>query len=152
MILEISNPDLTADPAARRAVKDERVSVEFADKAGELISGVGVNRYSPGDALITGSTGDRWSVSRDRFDAKYDPESPTVRGSSGNYRNRPVPVLAKRIDQPFTVARTAGGDSLHGVAGDWLIQYAPGDYGIVESTRFNRVYRLIAGGCDLVRV
>jgi hypothetical protein len=144
MILEISNPDLTADPAARRAVKDERVWVEFAENAGELISEVGINRYSPGDALITGSTGDRWCVSRERFDAKYDPESPTVRGNSGNYRNRPVAVLAKRMGQPFTVSRTAGGDSLYGVAGDWLIQYAVGDYGIVESTRFNRVYRLVA--------
>ena len=143
MTMEINNPDLTADPAARRADKDERVSVEFADMAGELISSVGVNRYSPGDALITGSTGDRWSVSRDRFDAKYDPEPPTVRGNSGHYRNRPAAVLAKCIDQPFTVARMAGGDSLHGDAGDWLIQYAPGDYGIVESTRFKRVYRLI---------
>jgi hypothetical protein len=144
MILQLSNPDLAADPAAQRAVKDERVWVEFADTADELTSGVGVNRYTPGDALITGSTGDRWSVSRDRFDAKYDPEPPTVRGDSGNYRNRPAAVLAKRIDQSFTVARTAGGDSLYGDAGDWLVQYAPGDYGIVESTRFNRVYRLIA--------
>ena len=141
--LEISNPDLMADPAARRAVKDESVWAEFADVAGELISGVGINRYLPGDALITGSTGDRWSVSRARFDAKYDPEPPTVRGESGNYRNRPTFVMAKRIDQSFTVARTAGGDLLYGVAGDWLIQYAPADYGIVESTRFERVYRLI---------
>jgi hypothetical protein len=144
MTLVINNPDLTADPAARRAVKSERVSVEFADMAGELVSGVGVNRYLAGDALITGSTGDRWSVSRDRFDAKYDPEPPTVRGNSGHYRNRPATVLAKRLDKPFTVARMVGGDALYGDAGDWLIQYAPGDYGIVESTRFKRVYRLIA--------
>ena len=142
--MEIGRPDLRADPVARRAVKDERVWVEFADEAGELTSGVGVNRYSPGDALITGSTGDRWSVSRDRFEAKYAPEPPTERGDSGNYRNRPAAVLAKRIDQAFTVARTAGGDSLYGESGDWLIQYAPGDYGIVESARFKRVYRLSA--------
>lgn len=143
-ILEMTNPDLTLDPAARRAVKDEKVSVEFAVQAGELISAVGVNRYSSGDALITGSTGDRWCVSRDRFDAKYDPEPPTVSGQAGDYRNRPVAVLAKRMDQAFTVARMAGGDSLSGATGDWLLQYAPGDYGIVERTRFERVYRLIA--------
>ncbi len=110
--------------------------------AGELTSGVGINRYLPGDALITGSTGDRWSVSRDRFDVKYGPEPPTAHGDSGNYRNRPAAVLAKRIDQCFSVLRMAGGDCLYGDAGDWLIQYAPGDYGIVESTRFKRVYRL----------
>jgi PGDYG protein len=143
-ILAIKDPDLTADPSARRAVKDERVSVEFAVEAGELISAVGVNRYSPGDALITGSTGDRWCVSRDRFDAKYYPEPPTVRGHAGEYRNRPVTVLAKRMNQSFTVARTAGGDLLSGAAGDWLLQYAPGDYGIVDRARFERVYRLIA--------
>jgi PGDYG protein len=143
-ILEINNPDLTADPAARRAVKDERVSVEFAVQAGELTSAVGINRYSPGDALITGSTGDRWCVSRDRFDAKYDPEPPTARGEAGDYRNRPVTVLAKRMNESFTVARMAGGDSLSGSAGDWLLQYAPGDYGIVERTRFERVYRFVA--------
>jgi hypothetical protein len=143
IILQINNPNLTTDPATRRAVKDEKVAVEFAVQAGELISAVGVNRYSPGDALITGSTGDRWCVSRDRFDAKYDPEPPTARGEAGAYRNRPVTVLAKRMDKSFTVARMAGGDSLSGSAGDWLIQYAPGDYGIVERTRFERVYRII---------
>src|SRR6201996_36112 len=146
MILQIDDPDLAADPAAQRAVKDETVSVEFAAQAGKLASAVGVNRYSPGDALITGSTGDLWSVSRDRFDAKYDPQPPTVRGQAGLYRNRPVPVLAKCMGQPFTVARTAGGDPLLGDAGDWLIQYSPGDYGIVDKARFERVYRLVPAG------
>ena len=144
MTLELNNPDLTTDPDARRAIKDERVSVEFAARGGALVSAVGINRYSPGDALVTGSTGDRWCVSRDRFDAKYDPEPPTVRGEAGDYRNRPVAVLAKRMNERFSVARTAGGDFLRGDAGDWLVQYGPGDHGIVERTRFERVYRLIA--------
>ena len=144
MTLQLNNPDLTTDPDARRAIKDERVSVEFAARGGALVSAVGINRYSPGDALVTGSTGDRWCVSRDRFDAKYDPEPPTVRGEAGDYRNRPVAVLAKRMNEPFSVARTAGGDFLRGDAGDWLVQYGPGDHGIVERTRFERVYRLIA--------
>src|SRR6266702_2280747 len=143
MTLKLNNPDLAADPAARPAVKDETVSVEFAVRADALVSAVGVNRYLPGDALITGSTGDRWCVSRDRFDAKYDPLPGTVRGGPGSYRNRPVTVLAKRMGTPFSVARAAGGDVLRGDAGDWLVQYAPGDYGIVERTRFERVYRLV---------
>jgi hypothetical protein len=142
MTLQLNEPDLTTDPSARRAIKDEKVSVEFATRSGELVSAVGVNHFAPGDALITGSTGDRWCVSRDRFDAKYDPEPPTIRGEAGRYRNRPVAVLAKRMNQSFTVARMAGGDCLRGDAGDWLIQYAPGDHGIVERTRFERVYRL----------
>jgi len=143
MVLTLDNPDLTTDPAARRAVKDETVAVEFATGPGELLSAVGVNHYAAGDALITGSTGDRWCVSRDRFDAKYHPVPPVTHGDPGHYRNRPVGVLAKRMSQPFSVARQAGGDSLRGEAGDWLIQYGPGDHGIVERTRFERVYRLI---------
>jgi len=142
--VKLKNPDLATDPAARRAVKDEKVSVEFATQSGTLVSAVGINHYAPRDALITGSTGDRWCVSRDRFDAKYDPEHPTLHGGPGVYRNRPVAVFAKRMGQSFSIERTAGGDSLEGNAGDWLLQYAPGDYGIVERTRFERVYRLLA--------
>ena len=72
-MLELKNLDLRTDAAAQRVVKDETVSVEFAVADGELMSLEGPNRYVRGDALITGSTGDRWVVSRDRFDAKYTP-------------------------------------------------------------------------------
>lgn len=36
-----------------------------------------------------------------------------------------------------------GGDVLCGEAGDWLMQYAPGDHGIVAQDRFERVYRVL---------
>ena len=141
MVLNLENPDLAADRSACWVVKDEVVSVEFADAPGELDSAVGRNRYAAGDALLTGSTGDRWCVSRDRFDAKYQPEAPLSPGEPGRYRNRPVLVLAKRMSVAFTVERSAGGDLLRGKAGDWLVQYAPGDHGIVAAARFDRVYR-----------
>ena len=96
-------PDLAADPAAVWIIKDEVVSVEFARQAGALQSAVGLNGYAASDALLTGSTGDRWCVSRDRFDAKYRAEAPTVAGQPGRYRNVPVPVLAKRMPIAFTV-------------------------------------------------
>jgi hypothetical protein len=147
-MLRLENPDLTRDPAACRAVKDEVVSVEFAEAPGVLESAVGQNRYAAGDALLTGSTGDRWCVSRDRFDAKYQPDtrapadSSALPGQPGKYRNRPVAVLAKRMTAAFTVERSAGGDLLRGDAGDWLVQYAPGDHGIVAAARFAQVYRV----------
>jgi uncharacterized protein (DUF2237 family) len=136
------SPNLAADCAACWVVKDEVVSVEFAAAAGMIESAVGLNRYAAGDALLTGSTGDRWCVSRDRFDAKYLPEAPTSPGEPGRYRNRPIPVLAKRMTAAFTVERSAGGDLLRGDAGDWLVQYAPGDHGIVAAARFGSVYRV----------
>jgi hypothetical protein len=143
MALKLENPDLAADGAACWVVKDEVVRVEFAPAAGVLESAVGLNRYAAGDALLTGSTGDRWCVSRDRFDVKYRPEPPALAGQAGSYRNRPVAVLAQRMSVAFSIARSAGGDVLLGDAGDWLLQYAPGDHGVVARARFDQVYRVV---------
>jgi len=140
-VLDLGCPDLAADPASIRVAKDEVVSVEFARAAGSLASAVGTNRFAARDALITGSTGDRWSVSRDRFDCRYSPCEGTRLGEAGRYRNVAVPVLARRIDEPFQIARCLGGDVLTGRAGDWAVEYAPGDCGLVDAARFARVYR-----------
>jgi hypothetical protein len=141
--MTISPPiDLARDPHARQYIKNETVAVTFATSAGAVASREGANRYAIGDALITGSTGDHWSVSRDRFDAKYMPVPPLAHGQDGAYRNKPIPVYAKQIHEPFSVPRTAGGDVIHGKADDWLMQYAPGDNGIVENAKFQKVYRL----------
>jgi len=141
---ELRNLDLRDDPHAQRVVKDETVGVEFAAAEGQLMSLEGPNRYARGDALITGSTGDRWVVSRERFDAKYVPADPALaHGEPGAYRNRPAVVLARQMSEAFSLARSAaGGDVLHGAAGDWVMQYAPGDYGVVQAARFAKVYRL----------
>ena len=60
----LTNIDLREDRAAHWYVKDETVQVAFATEPGELISREGPNRYQPGDAIVTGATGDRWVVSR----------------------------------------------------------------------------------------
>jgi hypothetical protein len=143
-MLELKNIDLTKDRSASLFVKDEVVEVAFAESDGELSSREGPNRYQAGDALITGSTGDRWSVSRSRFDTKYIPVAPVMAGKNGRYRSRPVPVLARQMAEAFTLARSSGGDVLQGLAHDWVLQYAPGDFGIVENARFQQVYRPLA--------
>lgn len=140
-----SSIDLSTDAGASAFVKDETVGVVFATRDGELQSREGTNRYRGGDALITGSTGDCWSVSRERFNARYLPVAPTLAGGEGRYRARPVIVLAMQIPVAFCVARSAGGDMLRGQADDWLLQYAPGDHGVVGDARFQRVYRRATG-------
>ena len=129
------------DPLAESFVKQEIVEVRFATAVGALSSREGANHYARGDALVTGSNGDRWSVSRERFELRYEPVESLRRGEDGAYRNKPLPVLARQMLEPFTLARRAGGDVLQGKSGDWLLQYAPGDYGIVDQTKFARVYR-----------
>ena len=140
---QLGGIDLRADTAAHWVDKDEVVAVEFAAADGVLQSAVGANRYVNGDALLTGSTGDRWCVSRDRFDAKYRPEPGVQAGRAGRYRNVPQRVRGKQMAVAFSIARSAGGDMLRGAAGDWLLEYAPGDYGIVSRARFEAVYRVV---------
>lgn len=146
-MIELKDIDLRTDPAAQRYVKDEIVTVEFALASGALMSLEGANRYEPGDALITGTGGARWVVERTRFDEKYvSADTGLAHGEAGRYRNRPAVVLAKRMDAPFSMARRAAGDVLTGMAGDWVLQYAPGDYGVVRADRFAQVYRAAEPG------
>jgi hypothetical protein len=140
-MLNFDGIDLRTDPLAAWWVKSELVDVAFARTTGVVASREGGNRYRAGDALVTGSNGDRWSVSRDRFDARYEPAGSLAHGSDGTYRNKALPVLARQIGEDFTVRRAIGGDLLQGRAGDWLLQYAPADWGVVEKEKFSRVYR-----------
>ena len=148
-MLKLQDINLGTDSSAVRFVKHEIVEVRFAESDGELISREGPNRFQAGDALITGSTGDQWSVSRTRFDEKYEPVIEMGVGVgegvgiTSRYQSKPIPVLAKQIGESFSIARSLGGDVLQGVAHDWLLQYAPGDFGIVENARFQQVYRLM---------
>jgi hypothetical protein len=144
-MLDLDNIDLTADATAARFAKREIVDVVFAEVDGVLISREGENRYLVSDALITSGNGGRWSVARERFHGKYEPLPPTQRGDAGRYQAKPIPVLAKQMQEPFSIARSKGGDLLRGLARDWLLQYAPGDYGIVECARFEQVYRRLTG-------
>ena len=68
----LTDIDLATDHSAKKFVKDEIVHVTFAKTDGELRSREGVNRYHAGDALITSASGERWCVSRDRFELKYE--------------------------------------------------------------------------------
>src|ERR1700728_4701572 len=129
--------DLRHDAHAACYVKDETVEVVFAHGAGSIASREGANLYNAGDALLTGTGGDRWSVARERFDARYRPLPPLQHGADGAYRNLPLPVLARQIATAFTVRRRAGGDL--------LLQYAPGDWGIVADARFRQLYRPYQG-------
>jgi hypothetical protein len=140
IVFDAAVVNLLTDPESAAYFKDEVVRVDFASQAGIVLSREGPNAYQPGDALITSENGDRWAVSRERFAQKYAAVPPTVDGN-GHYRAQKVLVRAKQMTQAFSIARQPGGDVLLGDAGDWLLQYAPRDFGIVGQTRFAKVYR-----------
>jgi hypothetical protein len=97
--------------------------------------------YQTGDALLTGPEDEHWPVARKRFTASYEALPPAVMGKDGLYVKKSLPVWALRMSEPFSV--TTDGGLLSGQAGDWLVQYGPGDYGVVGSSIFALTYTLL---------
>jgi hypothetical protein len=136
--------DLAHDPLARRARKRPvAVAVRFAAAPGTLATSEGDVRYDAGDALVTGSAGDRWPVPRTRFLETYEPLAPTRPGDDGGYRKRVALVRARRMEAAFAVTLSGGRGTLRGEAGDWLVQYAPGDVAVVDAAIFAATYELL---------
>jgi len=136
--------DLAHEPAARTARKTPvPVEVEFAVSAGTLATAEGPVAYDSGDALLTGPAGERWPVPRTRFLRDYEVVDGSRAGGPGRYRKRPGEVRALRMNAPFTVTLPDGRGTLAGDAGDWLVQYAPGDQAVVAASIFAATYELV---------
>lgn len=135
--------DLRGDRAARTALAlPVEVDVVFA-RADDVVETLeGPVRYRSGDPLLTGASGDRWSMDLDRFMQRYDPLDPARMGEDGRYRRRPKIVLARQLDGPLTVLVGAQRSAIRGDAGAWLVQYAPDEHGIVADAIFRRTYAL----------
>jgi len=128
--------------ARKRAVE---VQVTFADSDGLLQTREGPVHFVRGDALLTGAANDRWPVELESFLRTYEPVPPTRPGEMGRYRKRPLTVWARRMDGPFSVRVGRNNDALTGCAGDWLVQYGPGEYGVVSGPIFESSYDLLDG-------
>lgn len=97
----------------------------------------------PGDAIITGTAGEQWRVSRSHFDGKYRPGPATASGADGGYLSRPYEIHAVRMEEPFEVLLTDGVSRLHGREGDWLVDYGDGSLGVVAPEIFDGTYALV---------
>ena len=138
--------DLAQQPGAVR-VRKRGLPVEatFARAAGTVATREGLVPYVAGDAILTGVEGERWPVERAVFAARYRPVGGTKWGDDGRYVARAETIWAVRIsaDQaPISVKLSSGG-VLVGQAGDWLVQYAPDDVGVVGSGVFSKTYRVV---------
>src|SRR5262245_708296 len=103
------------------------VVVEFAATPGQLQTLEGPVGYAAGDALLTGSVGDRWPVRREKFMQTYAPAGDGRSGEPGIYRKRPLVVHALQMQERFTVTVGPGSSTIKGRPGDWLVQYSPGE-------------------------
>jgi hypothetical protein len=95
-----------------------------------------------GDAILTGTKGDRWRVSRPRFADKYRPLPATRDGEDGRYAALPIRVAALRMQEGFEVLLADGVSVLTGRPGDWLVDYGDGSLGVIAPDIFATSYRI----------
>lgn len=99
-------------------------------------------RFVPGDAIVTGTRGEQWPIQRDKFEATYAPsQEGGAFGTDGLFHKVAGPVPVRCMDEPFSVSASWG--ELTGGPGDYLVQYGPGDFGIVSTESFGDTYELV---------
>lgn len=142
-IRDFSGEDVAADPRSVRVVKRGiPVPVYFAEEDGMLETREGAIAYRKGDALLTGPEHESWPVVRGRFEEIYDPVPGTRSGANGTYRKKNgIAAVALQVDEPFMVELSDDKGTLRGESGDWLLQYSPGEYGVVGRDIFEATYR-----------
>ncbi len=128
--------DLRNVPGVFRACKKPiPMRVVFAPEDGTLQTREGPVAYQRGDAILTGTEGERWPIQREKFDATYQPTA-----EAGIYTKRPMDVLAWVTPKPLDIDLPDGRGSLHAEPGDVIVQYAPGDQFVVSASIFARTY------------
>jgi hypothetical protein len=135
---------ISADPRRILARKLEReIDVRFTPIACTVQTPEGVVQARPGDAIITGTAGEHWRVSRARFTDKYRPVPPTVAGEAGRYISLPNRIMAVPMAEAFEVLLADGVSRLNGRVGEWLVDYGDGSLGIVSRPIFATTYEII---------
>ena len=119
----------------------EPVKIDFiADKDGVLKASDSLELkkdmpYKKGSAIMNNGKGKLWAIPPDDFKRTYtiDPGGKTA---------TPVPQrrYAVQMREPFSVKPSWSDVPLHGKAGDFLVQYGPGDYGAVDADEFKKTY------------
>jgi hypothetical protein len=135
---------ISADPRRIFARKLEReIDVRFTPVACTVQTSEGLVHAAPGDAIITGTAGEHWRVSRARFADKYRPVPPTVSGEAGRYISLPNRIMGVPMTEPFEVLLADGVSRLSGRPGEWLVDYGDGSLGIVSPEIFATTYQII---------
>jgi PGDYG protein len=135
---------VSGDPRRIVAHKLEReIDVRFTSVECTVETPEGVVHARPGDAIITGTAGEHWRVSRARFADKYRPVPPTVAGEAGRYVSLPNRILAVPMSESFEVLLADGVSRLRGRPGEWLVDYGDGSLGIVSEDAFASTYSIV---------
>ena len=127
------NPDLSKT-GFNTAKKPIPLKYQFAPKDLTIMTKEGPVGAKAGDAIMTGTKGENWPIPKNKFKQTYD-----VVGD-GLAAKKNIPVNAQQMNKPFNVKVSWSDDLLRGKPGDFLVQYGPGDYGVVEKDIFKQTY------------
>jgi hypothetical protein len=131
------NPELSQDPDGfESAKKPIPVVFELAGEDKTIETKEGSVRAMAGDAIMTGVEGEQWPIPIEKFNQTYDDLG------DGTASKKDIPVFVKEMSEPFQVKVSWSDDLLSGEAGDYLVQYGPGDYGVVGKDIFLKTYKL----------
>ena len=130
--------ELTNDPSAQQ-VQKKAIPLQFriAEQPETVQTLEGAVEAPAGAYIMTGTKGENWPIPADKFKETYDIID------KQHAAKKPIPVPAKQMDQNFFVTVSWSPDKLQGEPGDWLVQYGPGDYGVVEAGIFDETYDLL---------
>ena len=129
-------PELSQDPdgfeTAKRPIP---LNFRYAEEAETIETKEGPVTAEAGAAIMTGTEGEQWPIPGEKFEQTYDVLEP------GTAAKKNIPVFAKEMAEPFQVKVSWSNDLLQGEAGDYLVQYGPGDYGVVGREIFQKTYK-----------
>ena len=127
------NPDLSKT-GFKTAKKPIPLNYEISKAAQTIATKEGPVAARAGDIIMTGTKGEKWPIPKNKFRQTYD-----IVGD-GLAAKKNIPVHAQQMSKPFNVKVSWSDDLLKGKAGDFLVQYGPGDYGVVEKEIFKQTY------------
>ena len=144
-----AQPDLSQVKGAIQIKKNPSVEYKYRISKGETIpslepneAGEHTQKALAGNVIITGlikspnhPEGEEWSQKPEKFAKDYvvkeEGKTCTAKGTS--------PVWALQVDSPFVV-NTSWGSELQAKSGDYLTQYGPGDYGVLDQRAKDAYY------------
>ncbi len=115
--------------------------IVFAAQTGVIQTLEGPVSHQVGDAIVTGTAGERWPISRERFERTYRPADQMGRmGRDGWFVKEPVVVQAVRAQADARVSLGGERGTLAAQGGDWILTGPAGDSWVVADGIFQQMY------------
>ena len=116
------------------------LSVRFAIAPEVVQTLEGAVLAQTGDAIVTGTEGETWPVTRDAFFHKYDPVAGVAQGDDGLYKKRLAFVQARQLEREETITLSNERGHLTGRIGDWCLSYGLDSQAFIRSDIFASRY------------